>query len=401
MVWQVFENATALNPGAQYVFEDEIMVRCSDGYRYHGNTQCEQNFTAFCGFDTFFNTPEDSVDCTMVTCLVDELSTPLGTVLELVNEIAYGESVTMQCNTGYRVESHDPAASQTASLKCQQECDIEPAPTCLPVKCNASHLVSHPPPPRPSLNIYSRNHLELTLMCVAQVSDASYVVGELDAENLMLMNTSGLLMCREGFWLDGSSPDLCHTNTTLSCSVDGVLEGLSGSAVCVPVVCGAFVAENATDLSASTDTLYEDDKMVTCNTGYRPSVLPAPRCEVEPGFNVTCSRCGRYEQVPTTCQRIVCNITSLLDYFAENPESGTISTRSTLLGDSVTVSCNAGFLLLSQQLQATAVCGPDCALSLDNDHLKCRPVDCTFPVSLKPCALFEVCSVFCFAKMWN
>jgi len=199
-----------------------------------------------------------------------------------------GASAQLACSRGFRIDSMQTSAGATFEARCQDNCELHPAPahTCRRARCSALD-VPHS-----------------TLVYLLRYGEAGQVV---HGDEL-------LVRCELGFQVFGGGIAACTTEFRVRCD-DGQLS--NGSLACLPMRCGcgaascaAAIDNNALSVAPAGPLSHGARARVTCSPGFRaasPASAAAAHCAAPDHYYVNCSDCVLSTQSGNhACTRISC-----------------------------------------------------------------------------------------------
>ncbi|XP_019630654.1 PREDICTED: sushi, von Willebrand factor type A, EGF and pentraxin domain-containing protein 1-like, partial [Branchiostoma belcheri] len=327
-----------LRPTGVISYPNSVSFTCNTGYQLigFGAATCQADGTWSNSVPT----------CTPIQC--PTLTTPTNGAVSPTEVIAYPNSVTFTCNTGYQLNGFAAATCQADGTwsnsvpTCTVQCPTLIAPsngavsptgavsypngvtfTCNPgyvlngaaaATCQADGTWSNPVPTCtpircPTLTAPANGALSTTV--------ASY-------------QTVVSFICNTGYVRNG------FLNTT--CQADGTWT--NPAPTCTPVQCPALTAPNNGTVSPTGAVPYPNGVTFTCNTGYVLNGAAAATCQAD----------GTWSNPVPTCTPVQCP--NLLA-----PTNGAVSPTGTIYyPSSVTFTCNTGYVLNGAD---TATCQAD------------------------------------------
>lgn len=318
-------------------YNSSVTYSCNAGYTLVGSS------SRLCQADGSF--AGTAPTCQAVTC--SGASAPTNGSVSATSA-TYPNSITYACNSGYVLTGNGGSSTRT----CQADTTFSgTAPTCAPVTCTGAVAPSN-----------------------GNVTSTSATFGN-----------SVTYSCDAGYTLVGTATATCQADATFS----------SAPPSCAPVSCPSLVPPTNGSVTAPSTT-YGSTAMYSCDSGYSLSGSatttcqadqtwsnPAPTCTLVPmpctpnpclnggsctpgsGMDYTCTCQPGYEGTncgtPVTCTG------------ASAPTNGTVSATSATYTNSITYSCNSGYMLSGGS--STRTCQADATFS--GTAPTCAPVVCS------------------------
>jgi len=235
------------------------------------------------------------------------------------NYIHIGQRADIICPIGHRIGSSSPSAPRQTSSLCSEECIFQDAPPCFPLTCG-------------TFNIPSQSSVRFR-------DSTGQVEGPVSGSRQLDYNHSLLITCDDGHVLR-SGYDTCEFETEVTCLDSGALT--SQSEQCVPRPCEVLCSQGTRYAGPS-------GSANGCNEFGCPTSAPTSYFLPESCSSANAlSRCQEERE---------CTVIKCPTY--PTPWNAQIQDASVVLGSTVTIVCNAGYvpeqLLLDNSTNLTGV----------------------------------------------
>jgi len=335
-------------------YGENVLVTCKAGHRASSATSstCDNEQTYNSNCTGFSYTPIiPSTACRQIKCgNLNSIRSSLagkGTMTSTASEIAYGESFSVSCNTGYRFANHSTLGPTSATVSCS--CPWSPNTlNCSAVQCRSPLF-----PP----------------------GNASVTTGWTDGQ---LYPSFGeyTIKCNTGYLLQSAGSVRANylTEFTMRCGNDGLLTNTAERCTRIPCHNTPPVDPQQKTQVPSGTTFHDDSLVITCNDGYRSSASSSSTCNQSEHYN---AKCSVWDIVPaetnTSCKRVFCDLEAIRSTLAGK---GNLSSTSASFGygDTVNVTCNYGTRFGGSGARSATV---TCACPWLASNTNCTPVKCS------------------------
>jgi hypothetical protein len=339
-------------------YGESVFVTCKAGHRASSATSstCDDEQTYNSNCTGFAYTPIiPSTACRQIKCgNLNSIRSSLagkGTMTSTASEIAYGQSFTVSCNSGYRFANHSTFGPTSATVSCS--CPWSPNTlNCSAVQCRSPLF-----PP----------------------GNASVTKGWTDGQ---LYPSFGeyTIKCNTGYLLSsgGSVRANYVTEFTMWCGNDGLLTNTAERCTRIPCHNTPPVDPQQKTQVPSGTTFNDDTLVITCNDGYRSSASSSSTCDQSQDYT---AKCNVWNIVPaetnTSCKRVFCDLDSIRSTLTGN---GNLSSTSASFGygDTVDVTCDYGTRFGGSDANTNPRSATvTCACPWLPSNANCTPVKCS------------------------
>ncbi len=327
--------------------------------------------------------------------------------------MSLGETVTIECNEGFRA-SRNPAAAvnvsspRTYTSRCTETCAPSSAWSCQPLTCT-------PPVVKNATVQQPERRQAFTVDHNAPVSykcNSGYKLegSSLDGEGPCLATFSA--QCRDGVTYftsaeaaaerprrravdEGQGDGPTYDRLTPPKCVRIIGCSPSGDDVCGSEGCGAVPLSDNGEVNgvpAATSALHEATVEISCNAGYAAVAQAGDAtCEAEKVYSATCGTC-MYTLPNTRCMPVICQ--------PATDDNGTVtpSEPTFTYGQNATVDCNSGFRAATADAtessytdpkQYETTCSAECTF-MQSAGLKCAQMRCGPPPDVPNAAVVKM-----------
>jgi hypothetical protein len=242
--------------------------------------------------------------CTPVSCGI--YLPPANGAVTPATERKFGESVTITCNAGYELSGDQYTSTPT----CQANGNFTSGKFCSPKTCAALSAPSN---------------------------------GMIFPPQAIASQQSVFVQCERGYETTTPANLIC---------VNGQYTGQMPN--CSTITCGSLSVQNGI-VSPAGPVRFNSSISVRCNVGYflQDGISSTAVCTADRIFSreficAQCSNCSQGTKVYINCTADADTICSPVVCEAIPPINGTVSSLYAIVGENITISCNAGFQLSSR-----------------------------------------------------